>query len=337
MPLSPQLNNAFEYILDSNFSLRRRYRKPIPIFEPEKHPYNFGIYEGYKCRAIRITPSPPDCKLFSRYKLALEHCGFSVYTSFNGFQEIRNLYFEIFHNWHSVLLKIDNHFKSTDTQYKGFICEHALALFIDNHDQQVIFFLPLIARDYYCRELKIGCKIDYHAVYVLTSNSRINEFSSSDLYFEMLSNKFGKPMGFEYRNLRGFSPQNLSKCINHNLSRKVGMNSYAVQQFDVSCRIQINSLLENVSFNWLMHSDGMIFNSFIEVQVFTLNFLKYDFSFTVNELYEYEVQSNSQADADRRVEIKWQDEMDNENRIILSKRGNTLYPEQSIDHHQPTI
>lgn len=93
MPVIFPFNNAFEYILDSNFSLIKPYRKPTPIFEPDKNIYDFKVHEKYNSSAIQIVPPNTTCLLFDRYKRSLEHCGFRVYTSFEGFQEIRNLYF----------------------------------------------------------------------------------------------------------------------------------------------------------------------------------------------------------------------------------------------------
>lgn len=150
-----------------------------------------------------------------------------------------------------MLLKINNSFTRKGYKYKCFICNHALALFIDNDDQQLIFFMPLIARDYGFRKLKMACRIDYHALYLLTPISRLKQFSSSDLYFEMLSNKFGKSTVFEHKNLKGFCTQNISRCIDHNFLLKVGKHSLALQPFETSCCVEINSLLDNESFNWL--------------------------------------------------------------------------------------
>ena len=290
MPISNQFSNAFEYILDSSYSLVKKYREPEPIFEPKANLFDFDATDNFPPNAINICEYNADLSLLRRYKVALELCGFNVYTKFDGFEEINALFNEPHHNWHSVLKTIsdykNNNICSNDVRYKVFVHKYAFSLILDEIDQQIVFFMPLTAKMFQDKYFGGSCISDFFTLFVLIPKREIKQFSSYDIYHEMLSHKFNLSMSYEHKNLKGYQIRKQSKCIQDNLTKRFGCNTVNIKPFDKPCYFEFDSVLIPDQLSWLKNSTGLIFNSFIEIQTFIFKYLNYDFTYFVN--YEYE-------------------------------------------------
>lgn len=64
----------------------------------------------------------------------------------------------------------------------------------------------------------------------------------------------------------------------------------------------------------------------MELQVFTLRFLKYDFKFYVYGIYENQVSNSFSTKIDSTVTILWRDGAGCEKQIVLLKTGSLLKP-----------
>lgn len=290
MSIPSQLSNTFEYILDSDYSLVKKYRKPEPIFEPKENLFDFDATDSFPPNSINICEYNPDLSLLRRYKVALELCGFNVYTKFDGFEEIKALFNGPHHNWHSVLKTIsdykNNNNCSHNVLYKAFVYKYAFSLIIDESDQQIVFFMPLTAKMYQDKFYGGSSISDFFTLFVLTPKSKIKQFSAYDLYHEMISHKFKLSMAYEHKNLKGYQIRKQSKCIKDNLKIRFGYNIFYIKPFDKPCYFELDSIFIFDQFAWLKNSTGLVFNSFIEIQTFIFKYLNYDFTYFVN--YEYE-------------------------------------------------
>ncbi|AMW80741.1 hypothetical protein AMD27_17650 (plasmid) [Acinetobacter sp. TGL-Y2] len=327
MSIPNQLSNAFEYILDSDYSLIKKYRKPEPIFEPKENLFDFDATDNFPPNSINICEYNPDLSLLRRYKVALELCGFNVYTKFDGFEEIKALFNEPHHNWHSVLKTIsdykNNNICSRNVLYKAFVHKYALSLIIDERDQQIVFFMPLTAKMYRDEFFGGSCISDFFTLFVLIPKRKIKQFSAYDLYDEMRSHKFNSSMAYEHKNLKGYQVRKQSKCIRDNLKKHFGYNTFFIKPFDIPCHFEVDGIFIPDQFTWLKNSTGLIFNSFIEIQTFIFKYLNYDFTYFVN--YEYKGIS-SDSNSTPWASVSWITD-DKKNEIKISKMGRILFVE----------
>lgn len=290
MPISHAFSHNFDYILHSDYSLIPKYRKPVPLFEPSKHLFDFNDTGLFSSRSITLCPYNSDLSLLKRYRYALESCGYRVYTEFEEFEDIKVLLGQIHHNWHSVIKTMsdyrNNKSCSADLKYKAFIYKYAFALLIDAHDEQVLFFMPLTAR-MHIDSLYGGKSIsDFYTMFVLVPKKRIEAFSSRDLYQEMLSVKFGSSMSYEYKNLKGYPRYKSAKCLADNLAIEYGINTFAMAPFNAPCTLNVDTALMDCNLRWLNNGVGHVFNSFIEMQSFIFKHLGHDFIYLANDRYE---------------------------------------------------